>query len=54
MIGAPVACPEPVLPDGVLEVELLEDDLLLEEHAPTATIMASAPTPDKSIRFRIT
>jgi hypothetical protein len=54
-VGAPVDCDEPAaLPEGLLVDELLEADLLLEEHAPTAATIASAPRPHKTFRLGIT
>jgi hypothetical protein len=55
LIGAPVAWADPAaLPEGLLVDELLEADLLLEEHAPTAATIASAPRPHKTLRLGIT
>jgi hypothetical protein len=55
LIGAPVAWAEPAaLPDGLLVEELPEVDLLLEEQAPTAATIASAPMPHKTFRLGIT
>jgi hypothetical protein len=55
LIGAPLVEVEPdALPDGLLVDEVLEEDLLLDEHAATAATIASAPRPHKTLRLGIT